>query len=83
MSKRRKRAFGQDGVTSQDQPPDSSSAISPLLVADEDVDVRDLMAELIRDANEDSDGNNGDNNDVGPTQAVPSTHHQSCTAAQQ
>ena len=73
-TKRRKRAFGQDDVASQDQPPDSSSAIRPQLVVDEDVDVRDLMAELVRDANEDGDGDNGDNDDVGPTQAVQPTH---------
>jgi hypothetical protein len=81
-SKRRKCAFGQNDVASQDQPPDSSSATSPLLVADEDVDVWDLMAQLIRDANEDGDGDNGDNDDVGPTQAVPPTHRRSRTAAQ-
>ena len=81
-SKRRKRAFGQDDVALQDQPPDSSSAASSLLVADEDVDVRDLMAELIRDANEDGDGDNSDNSNVGPTQAVPPTHRRSRTGTQ-
>jgi hypothetical protein len=40
------------------------------------------MAELIRDANEDGDGDNSDNGNVGPTQAVPPTHRRSRTATQ-
>ena len=82
-SKQWKCAFRQADVALQDQPPDSSSATSPLLVADEDVDVQDLMAELIRDANKDGNGDNGDNSnndDIGPIQAVPPTHCWSCAA---
>jgi hypothetical protein len=77
-SKRRKRAFGQDDVPSHEQSPDPSSADSQLLVADEDLDVRDLMNELIRDANEDAN-DNGDNYII-PTQAVPPASQSRTTA---
>ena len=73
-SRRRKRAFGQDTVPSQDQPLESGSADSPLLAGDDNVDVQDLMNELIQDANDDAD------DDIIPTQAVPSSR--SRTAAQ-
>jgi hypothetical protein len=79
-SKRRKRAFGQDDTPPQQSPSSDSLAVAANSVADENLDVRDLMNDLIRDANEDA---NGDEDDTPtPTQAVPPTPRRSRTAGQ-
>ena len=72
--KRRKRAFGQDGNMSPDQTPDSGSVDT----GHEDVDIRDLMNELIHDADEDAN----DEDDVAPTQPVPPMRPGARTPAQ-
>jgi hypothetical protein len=74
-TKRRKRKFGQDNESLQDE---SSDLNSPVHGEDgENVDVRDLMNDLIRDSNVDDR-----NDDPIPTVAVPSSLPRSRTATQ-